>query len=161
GIEPDLLMVGAPVTDEFSHQFLALITEQGPGGTVNPRYDDVDNDVQPDGRVEQRAAMIETAYAETDALLAHAMDLLGGRNVLVSSDHGFAPQWFSVNAPYILQQAGVTPAEATSNCRIPNGVDPSLVQAKVCVTGASANIYVNLADRDVPGAVPEGDYDAV
>lgn len=161
GIEPDLLMVGAPVTDEFSHQFLALITEQGPGGTVNPRYDDVDNDGQPDGRVEQRAAMIETAYAETDALLAHAMDLLGEANVIVSSDHGFAPQWFSVNAPYILQQAGVTPAEATSNCRIPNDVDPSLVQAKVCVTGASANIYVNLADRDVPGAVPEEDYDAV
>ena len=45
-------MLGAPVTDEFSHQFLGLITESGPNGTTNPRYDDVNNDGQPDGRVE-------------------------------------------------------------------------------------------------------------
>nr|MBA3379005.1 alkaline phosphatase family protein [Chloroflexia bacterium] len=52
--QPDLLMVGAPVTDEFSHQFLALITENGPGGTTNPRFDDVENDGVADGRVELR-----------------------------------------------------------------------------------------------------------
>lgn len=51
GINPDHLMVGAPVTDEFSHQFLGLITQTGPGGTANPRFDDADNDGQPDGLV--------------------------------------------------------------------------------------------------------------
>lgn len=161
-VEPDLLMVGAPVTDEFGHQFLGLITESGPGGTANPRFDDVENDGQADGRVEQRTAFIESAYAETDALLAHAMGLVGGdANVMVTSDHGFAPQWYSVNGPLVMQQAGVTPAEASANCRIPDDVDPAMVQAKICATGASANIYVNLIDRDVPGAVAEEDYDAV
>ncbi|MBA2574771.1 MAG: alkaline phosphatase family protein, partial [Nocardioidaceae bacterium] len=94
GVDPDLLMVGAPVTDEFSHQFLALVTENGPGGIVNPRYDDANNDGQPDGLVETREAHIQAAYAETDSLLAHSMALLGeDANVMVSSDHGFAPQW--------------------------------------------------------------------
>ena len=162
GVEPDLLMVGAPVTDEFSHQFLGLITESGPGGTTNPRYDDANNDGQPDGLVQQREAYIESAYVQTDGLLASAKALLGDEaNVIVSSDHGFAPQWFSVNGALILQQAGVTPAEATSNCRVPEDADPALVQAKICASGASANIYVNLADRDVPGSVPEEEYDAV
>ena len=162
GIEPDLLMVGAPVTDEFSHQFLALITEAGPGGTTNPRYDDVENDGQPDGMVERRSDYIEQSYADTDALLAHAMDLLDQEaNVIVSSDHGFAPQWFSVNGPFVMQQAGVTPAEATSNCRIPEDADPATVRAKICVTGGSAHIYINLIDREFPGAVSEEEYDAV
>ena len=162
GVEPDLLMTGAPVTDEFSHQFLALVTESGPGGTTNPRFDDVENDGEPDGMVDQRSAYIERAYAETDALLAHAMDLLGEEaNVIVSSDHGFAPQWYSVNGAFILQEAGLTPAEATSNCRIPEDADPAAVLAKICVTGGSAHVYVNLIDRDVPGAVAEEDYDAV
>ncbi|MDQ3541607.1 MAG: alkaline phosphatase family protein, partial [Chloroflexota bacterium] len=161
-VDPDLLMVGAPVTDEFTHQFLALITEAGPGGTTNPRFDDVENDGELDGRVEQRTAFIESAYAETDTLLAASMGLLGeDANVMVTSDHGFAPQWFSVNGALVMQQAGVTPVEATGNCRIPDDVDPATVQAKICATGASANIYVNLIDRDVPGAVAEEDYGAV
>lgn len=162
GIEPDLLMVGAPVTDEFSHQFLGLITPNGPEGIANPRYDDADNDGQPDGRVDAREGYIATSYAETDSLLAHAMDLIGDdANVMVASDHGFAPQWWSVNGSFVLQQAGLTPAEATSGCRIPEDVDPATVQAKICATGASANIYLNVVDRDVPGVVEEDDYDAV
>ncbi|MBA3274639.1 MAG: alkaline phosphatase family protein, partial [Chloroflexia bacterium] len=161
-VEPDLLLAGGAVTDEFSHQFLALITENGPGGTANPRFDDVENDGELDGRVEKRTAFIESSYTETDALLATAMEKLGeDANVMVTSDHGFAPQWFSVNGALIMQQAGVTPAEAGGNCRIPDDVDPATVQAKICATGASANIYVNLIDRDLPGAVAEEDYDAV
>ena len=160
--QPDLLMVGASVTDEFSHQFLALITENGSGGTTNPWFDDVENDGVADGRVELRTAFIESAYAETDALLSASMELLGeDANVMVTSDHGFAPQWLSVNGALVMQQAGVTPGEASGNCRIPDDVDPATVQAKICATGASANIYVNLNDRDVPGAVAEEDYDAV
>jgi 2',3'-cyclic-nucleotide 2'-phosphodiesterase (5'-nucleotidase family) len=162
GVEPDLMMVGAPVTDEFGHQFLGLVTATGPGGTTNPRYDDVDNDGQPDGRVGQRSGFIEQAYVETDALLAHAMELIGDdANVTVTSDHGMAPQWYAVNAAFILQQAGLTPGEATSNCRVPEDVNLARVLVKACVTGGSAHIYVNLIGRDVPGAVSEDDYDWV
>lgn len=162
GITPDLLMVGASVTDEFSHQFLALITENGPNSTTNPRYDDVDNDGQPDGRVEAREGYIAEAYTQTDGLLAHTTSLLDEEpNVIVTSDHGFAPQWYSVNGSFVMAQAGLTPTEATGNCRMPDDADPATVLAKICATGASANIYVNLIDRENPGAVAEEDYDAV
>jgi len=162
GLDPDLLMVGAPVTDEFSHQFLALVTENGPGGIANPRYDDANNDGQADGLVDVREGYIQSSYAETDSLLARSMELIGeDANVMVSSDHGFAPQWWSVNGSFVLQQAGLTPAEATSTCRIPEDVDPATVQAKICATGASANIYLNVVDRDVPGVVEEDAYDDV
>lgn len=162
GIQPDLLMVGSAVTDEFTHQFLGLITESGPYGTTNPRYDDADNDGTPDGMVEQREGFIEQAYAETDALLGQAISLLDAEpNVMIASDHGFAPQWFSVNGSYVLQQAGLTASEASGNCTVPEGDDPATVLAKICATGASANIYVNLEGRDVPGSVTEDDYEAV
>jgi 2',3'-cyclic-nucleotide 2'-phosphodiesterase (5'-nucleotidase family)/predicted AlkP superfamily phosphohydrolase/phosphomutase len=162
GLQPDLLMVGAPVTDEFTHQFLGLVTASGPGGMTNPRYDDADNDGMADGLVETREGYIAESYAATDALLGTATSLLADApNVLVSSDHGFAPQWLSVNAPFILQQAGLTTIEASGNCAMPDDVDPATVMAKACATGASANIYVNLTGRDIPGAVAEEDYDAV
>ena len=38
---PDLAMVGMPTTDEFSHQFLGLISKTLPDGAPNPAYDDV------------------------------------------------------------------------------------------------------------------------
>ena len=67
----------------------------------------------------------------------------------------------SVNAAHVLHQAGLTTGEATSNCRVPEDANLLRVLAKVCVTGGSAHIYVNLIDRDVPGAVSEDDYDWV
>ena len=162
GVTPDLLMVGSPVPDEFTHQFLALITESGPGGSVNPRFDDANNDGVADGLVDTRRGYIQQAYANTDALLGHALGLLDDEpNVIVTSDHGFAPQWWSVNASYVMRQAGLTATEASANCRVPADEDPATVLAKICTSGASANIYVNLEGREVPGSVAEGDYEAV
>ena len=46
---PDLVLGGNPVVDEFSHQFLALITPTDPNGDPNPYYDNVDGD-GPQGR---------------------------------------------------------------------------------------------------------------
>ena len=50
--QPDLAMVGYPVTDEFQHQFLGLVTQKLPNGAANPAYDDVQVNGTPDGRVE-------------------------------------------------------------------------------------------------------------
>ena len=49
--DPDLVLVGYPVTDEFQHQFLGLVTPTLPGGAPNPAYDDVQFDGVTDGRV--------------------------------------------------------------------------------------------------------------
>ena len=52
--QPDLALVGYPVTDEVQHQFLGLVTKTLPGGAPNPAYDDVQVNGTPDHRVKQR-----------------------------------------------------------------------------------------------------------
>ena len=45
--KPDLALVGYPITDEFQHQFLGLVTRRLPNGAANPAYDDVEVDGTP------------------------------------------------------------------------------------------------------------------
>ena len=144
GVEPDLLLLGNPVTDEFQHQFLGLVTPTDMDGNPNPFFDDVTNDDVPDGRVDEREGYIQAAYEEADQTLALGRSLMEGENVFVSSDHGFAPQWYAVNAGTVLKNAGLQATEQTSNCRV--GGAPT--KAKACWAGGTAQIYLNLAGRD-------------
>ena len=60
------------------------------------------------------------AYAEADETLALGRELMGedDTTVFASSDHGFAPQWYAVNAGKVLADAGHHRApENISNCR--------------------------------------------
>jgi hypothetical protein len=128
-VRPDLLMLGNPVTDEFGHQFLALVTPTDLDGDPNPYFDDATNDNIPDGRLDIRQGYIRAAYAEADQTLALGQTLMGDNTaVFASSDHGFAPQWYAVNAGTVLAEAGLQGSEQTSNCR--SGGAPS--QAKAC-----------------------------
>lgn len=158
-VDADLLLMGNPVTDEFSHQFMALYTPTDMDGAPNPYYDDVDNDNVPDGRVAIREGYVKAAYAEADETLALGRELMGKAEttVFASSDHGFAPQWYAVNAGKILADAGITGAENISNCRAP----AAPARAKVCWAGGTAQIHVNLAGRDPGGIVPAGEYENV
>ena len=173
GVAPDLLLLGTPVTDEFSHQFLGLVTETDPDGDPNPFYDDLEGDGTPDGRADARAGSIRAAYEEADATLALGRELMGEETAVVAaSDHGFAPAYYAVNAGLALQQAGVVVDEQQSNCRIPPPIvsttatpDPEAAptgpRAKACWAGGTAHIYINLVDRDPTGVVPEEEYEAV
>ena len=171
-VAPDLLLLGVPITDEFSHQFLGLITETDIDGDPNPYYDDVTGDGTPDDRVEVREGFIQAAYSEADATLALGRELLSDEaNVFVVSDHGFAPQWYAVNAGLVLQQAGINAAEQTSNCRVPAAdpaagtpdpnAPPAGPAAKACWAGGTVQIYLNVIDRDPTGVVPEEEAEAV
>jgi 2',3'-cyclic-nucleotide 2'-phosphodiesterase (5'-nucleotidase family) len=146
GVHPDLLLLGNPVTDEFSHQFMGLVTPTDIDGNANPYYDDLTNDDVPDNRVDEREGYIRSAYEEADGTLDLGRDLMGsGTAVFAGSDHGFAPQWFAVNARRVLwentvegvrlQASGET---ATGNC----GAATNDL-AKACWAGGTAQIYVN------------------
>ncbi len=173
GVEPDLLLLGTPVTDEFSHQFMGLVTPTDPDGDPNPYYDDVTADGTPDGRVEAREGFIRSAYETADQTLALGRKLIGeDAAVFATSDHGFAPAYYAVNAGLLLQQAGIVETEQASNCRAPDVIQlvdatpdpdapPTGPRAKVCWAGGTAQIYINLADRDPTGVVPEEEYEAV
>ncbi|HET8987392.1 MAG TPA: 5'-nucleotidase C-terminal domain-containing protein [Humibacillus sp.] len=154
--DTDLALVGYPVTDEFSHQFMALVTPTAPDGGPNPVYDDTDYNGTPDGRVAQREGYIRSAYHEADAKLALARSLMGGAPTTVAaSDHGFAPQWYAVNAAKVLSDAGLQAPEQPSNCRAAVRVAPAPVNlAKACWAGGTAQIYVS-------PTVPAANYESV
>ena len=174
GIEPDLLLAGTPVTDEFSHQFMGLYTPTDIDGNPNPYFDDVDNDDIPDGRVGIREGYVKSAYEEADGTLGLARELMGeDATVFASSDHGFAPQWYAVNASQVLKDAGLQVGADVQNgeqlnaqgllqnCR-KNLTGPTF--AKACWAGGTAQIYINLANRDPASGntpqVPPDQYEA-
>jgi 2',3'-cyclic-nucleotide 2'-phosphodiesterase (5'-nucleotidase family) len=139
----DLLLLGNPVTDEFSHQFMALYTPTDMDGNPNPYFDDATNDNIPDGRVEIREGYVRSAYHEADQTLALGRSLMGSSaTVFATSDHGFAPQWYAVNAGKVLADAGIQTPEQISNCRAATGAG-AVNKAKACWAGGTAQIYVN------------------
>ncbi len=159
-LQPDtqLALVGYPVTDEFSHQFMGLVTPTDMDGASNPYFDDVNGDGTKDGRVAVREGYIASAYAEADAKLARARQLLGGNpTTIAGSDHGFAPQWYAINAGKVLSDAGLQAPEQPSNCRAAATTN----LAKACWAGGTAQIYVNLAGRDPGGVVSAANYENV
>jgi len=144
--DTDILFLGNPVTDEFSHQFMALYTPTDIDGNPNPYYDDVTNDNIPDGRVDIREGYVRSAYHEADQTLALGRKLMGtDATVFAASDHGFAPQWYAVNARQVLFETQVNSTSlhgsggtTASNC---GAVASDL--AKACWAGGTAQIYVN------------------
>jgi 2',3'-cyclic-nucleotide 2'-phosphodiesterase (5'-nucleotidase family) len=145
--QPDLLMLGYPVTDEFQHQFLGLITPTLPNGDPNPAYDDVQVNGTPDGRVEERTAFIQRAYQGADSTLALAQSLLQGQlSTFVASDHGFAPQFLAIDASKVLVDMGLLSTPQTSNCRPASG--ETIGKAKACWAGGTVQIYLNLEGRE-------------
>ena len=76
--QPDLALVGYPVTDEFQHQFLGLVSPTVPDGSPNPAYDDVQVDGTPDGRVDEREGFIRRAYEGADATMRLAQKRMPG-----------------------------------------------------------------------------------
>ena len=161
--KPDLAMVGYPTTDEFSHQFLGLITPTLPNGAPNPAYDDVQVNGTPDGRVAERTAFIQRAYKGADTTLALVDSLMpNNSSKLVSSDHGFAPQFLAIDASKVLVDLGLLSKPQTSNCRPATG--ETIGKAKACWAGGTVQIYLNLAGRDPAGGglqqVPANQEDA-
>ncbi|MEP7115054.1 MAG: 5'-nucleotidase C-terminal domain-containing protein, partial [Ilumatobacteraceae bacterium] len=147
--KPDLAMVGYPTTDEFSHQFLGLITKTLPSGAPNPAYDDVQVNGTPDGRARQRQAFIRRAYAGSDATMRLAQRHLergADLTTFVASDHGFAPQFLAIDASKVLVDLGLLSKPQTSNCR--PAVGETIGKAKACWAGGAVQIYLNLAGRD-------------
>ena len=135
--DTDVAFVGYPVTDEFSHQFMGLVTPTDMDGAPNPYYDDLEGNGTPDGLVATREGYIRSAYHEADALLARTRGFLPTATVFAGSDHGFAPQWYAVNAGKILSDAGLQAPEQPSNCRAAATTN----LAKACWAGGTAQIW--------------------
>ena len=155
--QPDLAMVGYPVTDEVQHQFLGLVTRKLPNGDDNPSWDDVNLDGERDHRVRARKRFIEEAYAGSDETMRLAQKHMRDRdlNTFVSSDHGFAPQFLAIDASKVLVDLGLLQQPQPGNCR--TAATDTIRKAKACYAGGALQIYLNVAGRDpAPPAPPAG-----
>jgi 2',3'-cyclic-nucleotide 2'-phosphodiesterase (5'-nucleotidase family)/predicted AlkP superfamily phosphohydrolase/phosphomutase len=149
---PDLALVGYPVTDEFQHQFLGLVSPTVPDGSPNPAFDDVQLDGVLDDRVDVREGFIRRAYEGADATMRMARELLDRPKdvaTFVGSDHGFAPQFLAIDASKVLVDLGLLSNPQTSNCRPATG--ETIGKAKACWAGGTVQIYLNLAGRNPAG----------
>ena len=183
GVHPDLLMLGNPVTDEFSHMFLGLTVPQV-NGIANPWYSNYFSYgelISP----EFAEGFLRDAYTEADETLALGKELMGDNTTMfATSDHGFGAQWQAVNASKVLLDTTVTFSGTTTpvhlqtieqpgNCRTAANNTTKVVSfAKACYAGGTAQIYINLAGRDPTGTgtapnrwnepqVPAADYEMV
>ena len=166
--DTDLAMVGYPFTDEVQHQFLALVSPTDADGDPNPCYDVIPkfDDTECTGTgtaglVATREEYIRSAYVDADEKLGFARELMGGNpTTFAGSDHGFAPQWFAVNANKVLNDAEINGKslhvsnENASNCSAI--VAPTTTPAtpvsetntdmtKACWAGGTIQIYINPA----------------
>jgi 2',3'-cyclic-nucleotide 2'-phosphodiesterase (5'-nucleotidase family) len=159
----DVLLAGTDQTDEVSHQILGLLTKTDPQGNPNPYYDRVAGTGPRDHRVAQRTAYLTGAYHSADARLGYIRSFLPNKtDYLMSSDHGFAPQWFAIDAPLVLKNLGLQDVEQTGNCRPAAASAPGGTQAKACWAGGTVQIYINLVGRGNPdGVVAAADYAAM
>ncbi|HLZ71263.1 MAG TPA: alkaline phosphatase family protein [Dehalococcoidia bacterium] len=136
--QPDLLFAGAPVTDEFSHQFMACVTPAYPG------YDPA--------QAARYERYLRAAYAGADRLLGFLLEQMpDDALVAVSADHGFGAAWRSINANLVLERAGLLVADAAGQ---------PLPQSRAVAfwAGGTCNVYVNLAGREPGGVVPAAAY---
>ncbi|HEX9124128.1 MAG TPA: 5'-nucleotidase C-terminal domain-containing protein [Actinomycetota bacterium] len=143
--DTDLALVGFPVTDEFSHQFMGLVTPTDMDGDPNPYYDDLNGDGTKDGRLSIREGYIRSAYEGADEKLALTRSFMSNAAVFASSDHGFAPQWEAVNARQVLfdAQVGGISLQASGGNTASNCGATTTDLAKACWAGGTVQIYVN------------------
>ena len=165
-VDADLLFLGNPGTDEFSHQFLGLLVPKDIDGRKNPYYDDVNGDGVKDHRLREREGYIRAAYHESDETLGLGRQLMGKKDttVMASSDHGFAPQWLAINARKVLFDTKVTNTVTGAQVSLHPSGDPAAVfpnppggtnlsncraqagaadLAKACWAGGTTQIYIN------------------
>ncbi|MCP1831997.1 putative AlkP superfamily pyrophosphatase or phosphodiesterase [Bradyrhizobium sp. USDA 4532] len=136
--DADLVMVYIEQPDGSEHQFLLTDPRQG----TNPTDPNSIGANQDAAKVKRYASYIRFAYQTADKAVKQIADAAGrDSNVIVVSDHGFAPFHTSVNLTNILRNAGI---------------DTSKVGIRT--SGPAADIYINLQNRELGGTVDLATY---
>lgn len=139
--DADLVMVYIEQPDGSEHQFLLTDSRQGTNSTDPNSI----GDNQDPAKVARYASYIRFAYQTADEAVKQIIDAAGrDSNILVVSDHGFAPFHTSVSMTNILRNAGI---------------DTSKVAIRT--SGPAVNIYVNLQNREQGGTVDPATYNAL
>jgi predicted AlkP superfamily pyrophosphatase or phosphodiesterase len=139
--DADLVMVYIEQPDGSEHQFLLTDPRQG----TNPKDPNSIGAGQDPAKVARYASYIRFAYQTADKAVKRIADAAGpDSNVIVVSDHGFAPFHSSVSMTNILKNAGI-----------------DTTKLAIRTSGPAVNIYVNLQQRESGGTVDPATYAAL
>jgi predicted AlkP superfamily pyrophosphatase or phosphodiesterase len=139
--DADLVMIYIEQPDGSEHQFLLTDRRQGTSPT-DPNSIGANQDP---AKVARYASYIRFAYQTADKAVKHIADAAGrDSNVIVVSDHGFAPFHTSVSMTNILRNAGI-----------------DTTKVAIRTSGPAVNIYVNLQNRESGGTVDPATYNAL
>lgn len=140
----DLVMVYIEQPDGSEHQF--LITD--PRQATDPRNPSTIGTGQDKAKIVRYQKYVRTAYRAANNAVQRIIDSVGtdtegkpNSNIIVVSDHGFAPFHTAVDINNLLTS---------------NGVDNTKVRA--VTSGPAANIYINLQGREPNGTVSPEEY---
>lgn len=139
--DADLVMVYIEQPDGSEHQFLLTDPRQG----TNPKDPSSIGAGQDTAKVARYKSYVRFAYQTADKAVKRIADAAGpDSNVIVVSDHGFAPFHTSVSMTNILKNAGI-----------------DTTKVAIRTSGPAANIYVNLQQREQGGTVDPATYNAL
>jgi len=139
--DADLVMVYIEQPDGSEHQFLLTDPRQG----TNPTDPNSIGANQDPAKVVRYRGYVRVAYQTADKAVKQIMEAAGrDSNVIVVSDHGFAPFHSAVSMTNILRNAGV-----------------DTTKVAIRTSGPAVNIYVNLQGRESGGTVDAATYNAL
>lgn len=142
--DADLVLTYLVQPDGAGHQF--LLTD--PRQATNPRDASTILNGQDPAKIQRYSAYIAAAYQAADTAVQRLIAAIGtdrtgqlNRNLIVTSDHGFAPFHTAVDIEQLLKDAGL---ESDRVRAIPSG--------------SAVNIYINLQGREPNGIVSRPEY---
>ena len=152
--DADLVMLYFEQPDGSGHQF--LLTD--PRQATNPANSASIGSHQDQGKIKRYDDYLKNAYKRANRAVEAIISKVGKKfgvprsNIVVVSDHGFAPFHTAVSANNLLSAA-----------LIAGGFSPSLINSSVVIrtSGPAANVYINLAGRESGGTVDSATYQAL
>jgi len=142
--DADLAMIYIEQPDGSAHQF--LLTD--PRQATDPTNPNTIGAGQDQAKVARYQTYVQAAYQAANNAVQRIIDAVGtdsqgtpNSNIIVVSDHGFAPFHTAVDLNGFLRSSGF-----------------DLNKVRAVTSGPSANIYINLQGREPNGTVSRADY---
>lgn len=138
---PDLLMFYTPQIDHEQHKYL-LIDPRQPGYSHE--------------KSKKYMRYIEWSYQLADKVVGETLNSLNKNDYLfVVSDHGMEPAHSTLSPNKVLKDAGLLTVDKK------NKINFKESKAYAIPSGSTANVYINLQNREKGGIVPFDEYENV
>lgn len=138
---PDLLMFYSPHIDHEQHKYL-LIDPRQPGYSRE--------------KSEKYMSYIEWSYQLADKVVGETLNSLNKNDYLfLVSDHGMEPAHSTLSPNKVLKDAGLLTVDKKNQINLKES------KAYAIPSGSTANVYINLQNREKGGIVPLDEYESV